>query len=345
MTPRARVLACAALLLALPLFIAHADPGAASAPAPAGSTAELPALSADERALLAAIPDEHTPESKRHYFRSNEWFHSLLKDVLQNRGGAYVGVGSDQNYTMAALARSELMLLIDFDARIPWVHRIYGVLISASATPDELVARFAPEQLEASMQLLREGLAGDPQAVTIARHFAKLNTRWFRYVERVRRLEVSWLGDPALYAHVRNLFRAGRVVSRNGDLTGTATLRAIADAAIKLHTPVRIVYFSNAEQFFKYGKTFRESMELLPTDEHSVVVRTVHHWRLQTAKPNDYTEWHYMVQDFPDFKARMDAGYRSSFRLVRDVAVHRAESASGDSLSLLTAKVPIHAGP
>lgn len=335
MTLRARVLACAPLLLALPFLSARAEPGAA---------AELAPLSADERALLAAIPDEHTPESKQHYFRSNEWFHSLLKDTLRGRGGAYVGVGSDQNYTMAALAGSELMLLIDFDARIPWVHRIYGVLISASATPDELVARFAPDQVEASMQLLREGLAGDAQAETIARHFEKLNKRWFRYAQRVRRLEVSWLGDPALYAHVRSLFTSGRVVARNGDLTGTATLRAIADAATKLHTPVRVVYFSNAEQFFKYGKTFRESMELLPSDERSVVVRTVHHWRLQTAKPNDYTEWHYMVEDFPDFKARMNAGYRSSFRLVRDVAVHRAESASGDALSLLTAKVPIHEG-
>jgi hypothetical protein len=335
---RARVLACAALLLALPFITARADPGAANAADPAP-------LSADERAWLAAIPDEHTPESKQHYFRSNEWFQSLLKDALAGRGGAYVGVGSDQNYTMAALAGSELMLLIDFDARIPWVHRIYGVLVGASATPDELVARFAPEQLEASMQLLREGLAGDPEAETIARHFAKLNKRWFRYVVRVRKLEVSWLGDRVLYARVRGLFRGGRVVSHNGDLTGTATLRAIADVATKLHTPVRVVYFSNAEQFFKYGKTFRESMDLLPTDERSVVVRTVHHWRLQTAKPNDYTEWHYMVQDFPDFKARMNAGYRSSFRLVRDIAVHRAESASGEALSLLTSKVPIHHGP
>jgi hypothetical protein len=77
---------------------------------------------------------------------------------------------------------------------------------------------------------------------------------------------VSWLGDPALYAHVRALFRNGRVVSRNGDLTGTRTLRAIADVATKLHTPVRVVYFSNAEQLFKYDKTFRESMELLPTE-------------------------------------------------------------------------------
>lgn len=333
MTFRAAVLT-SAVLLALPFISARAEPAA-----------ELPPLSDDARALLAAIPNEHTPESKRHYFRSNEWFHSLLKDALQGRGGAYVGVGSDQNYTMAALAGSELMLLIDFDARIPWVHRIYGVLVSASATPDELVSRFAPDQLDASMQLLRDGLAGDAEAETIARHFAKLNKRWFQYVQRVRRLEVSWLGDPALYAHIRNLFRTGRIVSRNGDLTGTATLRAIADAATKLHTPVRVVYFSNAEQFFKYGPTFRQSMDLLPTDERSVVVRTVHHWRLQTAKPNDYTEWHYMLEDFPDFKARMNAGYRSSFRLVRDVAVHRAESASGDALSLLTSKVPIHGGP
>ena len=319
---------------------ALASPHSAAAQAPTGLTP----LSTEAKALLASIPDEHTPPPERHYFRSNEWFHDLLASSLRGRGGAYVGVGADQNYTMAALAGSELLLLIDYDPKIPWVHRIYGALVPASATPDELVAKFAPENVDASMQLIRESLPGDPQAGDIAQHFKRLNKEWYRYVQRVRALSVSWLGDATLYAHVRALFQQGRVVSKNGDLTATGTIRGIADVASKLHTTVRVVYFSNAEQFFPYNKTFRESMELLPTDERSLVVRTVHHGRLTNAKADDPTEWHYMVQDFPDFKARMAAGYHHSFRFVHDIVTHRAETASGDALSVLGSKVPIDPG-
>src|SRR5262249_22390695 len=155
------------------------------------SSSGLTPLSDEAKALLAAIPDEHTPKPERHYFRSNEWFHDLLAPSLKDRGGAYIGVGSDQNYTMAALAGSELLMLIDFDPKIPWVHKIYGALVKASATPDELVAKLAPDQIEASMQIIRDGLAGDPDADEIAKHFKRLNKDWYRYVQRVRRLQVS----------------------------------------------------------------------------------------------------------------------------------------------------------
>jgi hypothetical protein len=47
-------------------------------------------------------------------------------------GGAYLGVGSDQNYTVAAAARSELMFLSDIDRSVVDLHRVYEVLIEAS---------------------------------------------------------------------------------------------------------------------------------------------------------------------------------------------------------------------
>ena len=52
-------------------------------------------------------------------------------------GGAYIGVATDQNYTMAAAARSELLFLMDYDAEVGRIHRIYHAFMAEAATPAE----------------------------------------------------------------------------------------------------------------------------------------------------------------------------------------------------------------
>lgn len=294
------------------------------------------------RRALDAIPNEGTPLPKQHYFRSNEWYQHLLEAPLQGRGGAYIGVGSDQNYTMAAMAGSELLILIDYDPRIRWVHRIYDVLVRASETPDALVARFAEEHAERSRALIETAVIGDPDAAHIAQHFGKSRKLWHAYLRRVRgergkQPVTSWLSVPGYYAHVRALFNAGRVIARNGDMTAERTVRAAGDALRKLELPLRVLYFSNAEQFFPYSDAFQANMRALPTDERSVVVRTIHHPRVPNAGPSD---WHYVVQDMPDFLARMGAGYRHSFRFVGDLLARGKAAVGASGLSLLTSAVP-----
>jgi len=308
-----------------------------------GAAAELKPLDDKARKQLDAIPNEGTPLPKQHYFRSNEWYQNLLVQPLQGRGGAYVGVGSDQNYTMAAIAGSELLILIDYDPRIRWVHRIYDVLIRASETPDDLVSRFAQENEERSRALIETAVQGDPDAAAITKHFTKSRKLWHPYLERVRgtkgKLPVtSWLSVPEYYKHVRGLFNAGRVISKNGDMTAERTVRAAGDAARALKIPVRIIYFSNAEQFFPYSDSFQANMRALPTDERSVVVRTIHHGKIPNAGPND---WHYVVHEMPDFFARMQAGYRHSFAFVGDLLAGGKKVIGEDGLSVMTGAVPM----
>jgi hypothetical protein len=324
-------------LLATPLR-ALAD----SPPLAVTTSAELAPLTDEQRRIVESIPDEHTPLPRRHYFRSNEWYQGLLRAPLAGRGGVLVGVGSDQNYTMAALAGSELLLLVDYDPRIPWVHRIYDVLVRASETPDALIQRFADESEQDTRALLEQGLASDPHAVAIVKHFRKHRVLWHKYLLHVQRLSgadnvTSWLADPALYAHVRKLFLGGRVIARNGDLTADKTVRAIGDAARALHLPVRIVYFSNAEQFFLYTPGFQANMQNLPTDERSVAIRTLHHGHIPNAGPND---WHYMVHEFPDFLARMQSGYRKCFGFSADLLGDHGRAIGQSGVSVLSAAVP-----
>ena len=289
--------------------------------ASSGGTRSLAPLADAARKKLDAIPNEGTPLPRQHYFRSNEWYQNLLVKPLEGRGGAYVGVGSDQNYTMAAIAGSELLLLIDYDPRIRWVHRIYDVLVRASETPADLVSRFSEENEQRSRALIETAVSGDPDAAAIIKHFTKSRKLWHPYLKRVSgesgKLAVtSWLSVPAYYEHIRTLFNAGRVISRNGDMTAERSVRAAGDAARELQIPVRIIYFSNAEQFFTYSDSFQANMRALPTDKLSVVVRTIHSKGVPNAGPND---WHYVVHEMPDFFSRMSAGYRHSFAFVGDL--------------------------
>ena len=62
--------------------------------------------------------------------------------------------------------------------------------------------------------------------------------------------------------------------SRKGALVVMAA--GIADAARRMGVPVRIIYFSNAEEYFKaYTPAFRNNVTALPADEKSLVLRTV----------------------------------------------------------------------
>jgi hypothetical protein len=312
--------------------------------ATAGAAAAEPAaLDQAQRKALDSIPNEGTPPPRQHYFRSNEWYQNLLVQPLSGRGGAYVGVGSDQNYTMAAIAGSELLIMIDYDPRIRWVHRIYDVLVRASETPDDLVSRFAEENTERSSALIETAVQSDPEAAEITKHFKKSRKLWHAYLQRVRgdkgKLPVtSWLSVPEYYKHMRGLFNAGRVIARNGDMTAERTVRAAGAAAKELKLPVRIIYFSNAEQFFPYSDSFQANMRALPTDERSVVVRTIHHGKIPNAGPND---WHYVVHEMPDFFARMAAGYRHSFAFVGDLLAGGKKVIGEDGLSVMTGTVPM----
>lgn len=301
------------------------------------------ALPADIQRDLATIPDEGTPRPARHFPVSNEWRHDLLFPSLHGLGGTYVGVGSDQNYTMAAAAGSDLLLLVDYDPQIPLVHRMYRALISVSETPDALIAHFAPQAAVESERIIARELADDPRAAEVAQYFRRQRAWFERYLRRMVRarhdgLPVAWIGDAEMYARIRALHRARRIQTFNGDVTAERTLRAIGEVARRAGTTVRVLYFSNAEQFFPYSDAFIRNVDNLPTDERSVVVRTVRHRRLVNPGPHD---WHYVVEDMPDFLARLHTGlYRHSFQLVADILAAGPPTMGQNGLSHITAQTP-----
>lgn len=288
--------------------------------APSSAGAQAPPLTDTERAIVDAVPSETTPEPDAHYQVSNEWRHDLWFDSIRDLGGAFVGVGSDQGYTLAAIQNASLIWIVDYDAVVRHTHRMYGVLVGASATPEELLARFDEGAEDETRALLERELEGDPEVRGVVRAYLRNRGRFRGYLDHVSRLRrdgqaTSWLSDPTLYARIRALFAAGRVIARTGDVTGTTTLRAVGEATRRLDVPVRVVYFSNAEAFFAYTRDFQANLESLPTDERAVVLRTFR--SAQAPYPRRDT-WHYLIESVTDFRERLALGYRRSEQIVND---------------------------
>jgi hypothetical protein len=318
-----------------------AEPGATAsqepetAPEPAPIDPLAPPSDALAQAFRGGAEDTLSPTSE-HYLKSNESRHDVWFPYIEGIGGAYVGVGADQNYTVLTTARSEWVFLLDIDPRVALTHRAYEILVEQSETPDALLERFAPDQKNASSKLLEEAMADSPDSDrrAVVQNFRGARETLFRHLERVRartRTDIpsTWLSDPERYAWLRRLFLSDRVRIMAGDLTGPSSMKSIGAAAQALGARVRVLYLSNAEEYFKYvSGDYRANVNALPSDERSVVLRTIYGDRWEHAD----SLWNYQVQPLAHFQGQLvDSGPRSRNRMLD-------EAASGGDL-LRTAEV------
>lgn len=217
-----------------------------------------------------------------HYASSNENRIDLFREHVAGRGGGYVGVGTDQNLTLIAWARSEYAYLMDFDPVVVGVNRIHLFFLEIApdpATYKDLWMKKRPQ----STRLIQERFRGDPEYKTIMKAWDVATADWkpvpFRF-RRLAKLEREfglrhYLNDQRDFLYLKNLVAAGRILAVPGDLRGDTTLRGISQVARKLDVPVRVFYVSNAEDYFnEFGRPYRSNILDLPVDRHSVLVRT-----------------------------------------------------------------------
>jgi hypothetical protein len=275
---------------------------AQKAPAPA-----LAPLGDSEAATLAELPEEKPYDVRLHFLRSNERRHDVFFSALRNLGGGYIGVGADQNYTLAAVAHAELLWLIDIDGDVVQWHRIYAALIPLAATPGDLIALLARGSDAQIKAALAERWPADEakRLWPTFRRYRGLLAAHLRAEQqvRLRGRPVTWVADPALYAYIRGLMQARRVIARVGDLHGETTILAIGAAARRLGFVVRTVYLSNVEQWFRYSPQFRRNLASLPRDGKTIVLRTLARGELPAPEQD---RWHFSVQTLDDFLFRME---------------------------------------
>ena len=244
-----------------------------------------------------------------HYVQSNETRHDLFFPYVENVGGCAIGVGSDQTFTAAAKARSTVLFMMDIDRRVVDLHLMHRVFVLASETPEDNWAWWDAKNADEAKALLEEKLAADGvDATTLKRTLRGYNAyreTVYRHLRRVINRErdgekVTWLSDPEMYAHIRSLYQAGRVRVMQGNLAGSNSMRTAAKACQELGETMRVVYMSNAEEYFSYTADFVANIEAQPIDDKSVLLRTIYSKKWEHADL-----WAYQVHKLSDFKTRL----------------------------------------
>jgi len=277
----------------------------------ASAHAALPPLDPTLKATLGAVVPDPEPESltrDTHYWICNEDALELFEPHVRGLGGALVGVGTDQNFIFAGWARSELLVLMDFDQAIGDLHRVYAAAFTRADSPEAFVALWSKEGSAA----LRDNVAAmypDPATSKRAQRALKaargaVERRLRKTMRHMKRAGVStFLDDADQYAHVRSLFTTGRVSIHRGDLTKQGTLRALGQALKQGNQVVRVYYPSNAEQYFDYLPEYRDNVRGLPRDAKSVVIRTLGWGKIYGKADATY---HYNVQSLDNFALWLD---------------------------------------
>ncbi|MCS6914914.1 MAG: hypothetical protein RMK29_11250 [Myxococcales bacterium] len=305
---------------------------------PAGPARSWPAaLSSEQRRAIEAVPDQAPYRVRSHYLTSNELRHDVFFSSIAGLGGAYLGVGADQNYTLAAVAGADLVWLVDIDAHVVQWHRIYAALVAWAPSPAELVSLIERGR-EAEVRLalrLRWGEAGEQTLwQALQRDRARIAAHLRQQRGRFRDGQpVSWLSDPALYAHIRRLAQQHRIQARVGDVTAQAPLRGIGDALRAAGLTLRVFYLSNVEQWFRYGPHLARNLSALPIDDRTLLLRTLARRELRAPRGD---RWHYSVQPMADLLRRLQgpAPLRRVHDLIPEMA--RADPLDGTpGLSLL----------
>lgn len=234
-----------------------------------------------QEAGAAVRPDPPPPELVRdtHYIISNENNHERFRAAVTDLGGVYIGVGSEQNYLIAGWARSEALVLMDFDQMVVDLHRVYRVLFLSAKDPAAFRRLWDRSREAEVLALLREaypGAEGKGAVRAYRRSRYAIPERLDKLIARYGAAGIpTFLDDAAQYEHLAGLFRAGRVLAVRGDLTVGGALRDVAALARRAGLPVRVVYLSNAERYFPYNDDFKRSLRELPMDERSLLLRTM----------------------------------------------------------------------
>lgn len=242
---------------------------------------------ADWKSSFVVTAFDRLPENRGlladHYPSSNERRIDLFQKHLEGLKGGYMGVGTDQNLTFLGWARSEYAWLMDFDPVVVAVNRIHFLFIEKS--PDYATFRnyWDRKNKKSSEKLVMEAFQKDPDLSDIQLAWKVAHRGWNDVPERLKELEYmeknfklkTFSNSPEIYQHIRKMVQEGRIQAIPGDLNGSVTFQNIAASAKKLGVPIRVLYTSNAEEYFNFPEGYRKNILSLPVDDKSILIRTM----------------------------------------------------------------------
>jgi hypothetical protein len=272
----------------------------------------LTPLTEEQLALFYGSVEDPAPEwrggiteelSNLHYLSGNEKtldaFHATLTAA---RGGGYVGVGTDQAYIFTGWARFEMVWLTDYDPAVKEVHELYRLFILASPTPAEFVSLWDKESRDRAYAII--DAVGDEKRAWHLRYWyrnswQRIRNRFAFVNKRMAKAGVAtFLDDQEQYDYVRTMLEQRRMRPMIVDLHADSGVLALAKSAEQLGVPIRVLYLSNAEQYWKrYPKQYRANVAALRFADDGLVLRTLlsqsanvdYRYNVQPAA--NYQEW------------------------------------------------------
>jgi hypothetical protein len=236
-----------------------------------------------------------------HFYVSDEKRPNLFIPYIENKGGAYIGIGSDQAYLYIGWSRPQVAWTIDYDPHIVAMHLIQQAFFKEADTVDDFFKLWRTSQKETALGLIEKYYSTHPDKKLLKDVLEKGQARIPVRMRHLRELfsavgVKSYMNDEATYAFVRDMVRNGCIRPMLGDLLAENGLRGIGEAASKLGVPVRVLYLSNAEEYWKYNDGYRNNIRSLPFDDQSVVLRTQgsgvnHDYRYNVQPALKYVDW------------------------------------------------------
>jgi hypothetical protein len=263
-----------------------------------------PLTDEQKRIMFGSAEDVLVDDKPTHFVHTNECMHQVWKPYVKNIGGAYLGVGTDQNLTLVAWARAEVAFLIDYDPRVVGVNHAHRALLEHSPDIATYVARFDAANRSETETILDTEYASHPERRAIVAAFRRYRGRIARYYARILRRRATrnhFLHDEDDYRYVHRLAAADRIRVMKGDLLAAASVRGIGRITNEIAIPMRVVYMSNAEEFWSYSTVFRDNYAGMSMDDKTVILRT-RHTDVYGPRLDDFV---YVVEDGVDFRSKL----------------------------------------
>lgn len=246
---------------------------------------------------------------------SNEDRLDVLIPHVTGVGNVYIGVGAEQNLTIAAWAKSDFIYLMDFTQIVVTANEMMVMFLKESPTKEDFLKRYAKGNEAESFALIDKNLPNPEEykkAFNRIIKFVRKRHRTNRITSELYKYEMFQTNEDQ-YQYIRNLALTDRIYPVKGNLLGTTTLKSIGDHLRKNGKTVGIIYFSNAEEYFFYPKEFKESILNLPTSNNSLVVRTlsVRQHQFPWSPGSDISTdfgFHYCVQPIENFQTWLRIG-------------------------------------
>ena len=239
-----------------------------------------------------------------HYITSNERHHTASLAYAHETGGVFIGIGTDQNFLLIPRVRPTHLVMVDFDQWAVDTHAIYQHLFKTKETPREFVNFFSPKQVHAKRRELRTSGLTPAHGARLERVYARYHEEIFKRLREVRRHlnrdgTAGYLNDQVTYDYLRSFAITGRYAALRGDLTGERSLTSLATTLKALRLQVGAVSLSNAEQYFKYTRSFKRNMRAFHLSPNALVFRT---FRVQGR------HYEYYLQSFTAFLESLHDG-------------------------------------